>query len=115
MEKLFQIRMVNDKDWERFVFLPGQFVMLELPGYGEIPISFSSSPSIRSTIELCIRKAGKVTQALHKATRGAIVGLRGPFGTYFPMERMKENNILLIAGGLGLAPLRAPISFVIAG
>ena len=113
MEKLFQIRMVNDDDWKRFSFLPGQFVMLELPGYGEIPISFSSSPSIKSTIELCIRKAGKVTEALHKAKRGAIVGLRGPFGTYFPMEQMKGNNILLIAGGLGLAPLRAPISFVI--
>lgn len=113
MEKLFQIRMVNDDDWKRFSFLPGQFVMLELPGYGEIPISFSSSPSIKSTIELCIRRAGKVTEALHKAKRGAIVGLRGPFGTYFPMEQMKGNNILLIAGGLGLAPLRAPISFVI--
>jgi len=113
MEKLFQIRMVNDDDWQRFSFLPGQFVMLELPGYGEIPISFSSSPSIKSTIELCIRKAGKVTEALHKAKRGAIVGLRGPFGTYFPMEQMKGNNILLIAGGLGLAPLRAPISYVI--
>lgn len=113
MEKLFQIRMVNDDDWKRFSFLPGQFVMLELPGYGEIPISFSSSPSIKSTIELCIRRAGKVTEALHKSKRGAIVGLRGPFGTYFPMEQMKGNNILLIAGGLGLAPLRAPISFVI--
>ena len=87
--------------------------MLEAPGFGEIPISFSSSPSIKSTIELCIRKAGKVTQALHKAKRGAVVGLRGPFGTCFPMERMKGSNILLIAGGLGLAPLRAPISFVI--
>ncbi len=113
MEKLFQIRMKDPRDWERFSFLPGQFVMLELPGFGEIPISFSSSPSIKSTIELCIRKAGKVTQALHKAKRGAVVGLRGPFGTYFPMERMKGSNILLIAGGLGLAPLRAPISYVI--
>ena len=44
MEKLFQIRMVNAADWKRFSFLPGQFVMLEVPGYGEIPISFSSSP-----------------------------------------------------------------------
>jgi NAD(P)H-flavin reductase len=113
MEKLFQIRMVNPDDWERFSFLPGQFVMLEVPGYGEIPISFSSSPSIKSTIELCIRKAGKVTQALHNAKRGAIVGLRGPFGTYFPMKRMKGFNVLLIAGGLGLAPLRAPISYMI--
>jgi sulfhydrogenase subunit gamma (sulfur reductase) len=113
MEKLFQLRMVNEDDKNRFTFLPGQFVMLELPGYGEIPISISCSPTIKSIIELCIRKAGKVTEALHKAKRGAIVGIRGPFGTHFPMEQMKKNNVLLIAGGLGLAPLRAPMSYVI--
>lgn len=113
MEKLFQLRMVNADERNRFAFLPGQFLMVELPGYGEIPISISCSPSIKSSIELCIRKAGKVTQALHKARRGAIVGIRGPFGTHFPMEKMKKHNVLLIAGGLGLAPLRAPMSYVI--
>lgn len=113
MEKLFQIRMISRPDEERFSFLPGQFVMVELPGYGEVPISISCSSSIKSMIELCIRKAGKVTEALHRARRGALIGIRGPFGTHFPMETMKENNILLIAGGLGLAPLRAPISYVI--
>ncbi len=113
MEKLFQLRMIDDNDKQRFYFLPGQFVMVEVPGYGEIPISLSCSPSIKSTIELCIRKAGKVTGVLHKAKRGATVGIRGPFGTYFPMKQMKDNNVLLIAGGLGLAPLRSPISHVI--
>jgi NAD(P)H-flavin reductase len=113
MEKLFQLRMINEDDKNRFTFLPGQFVMLELPGYGEVPISISCSPSIKSIIELCIRKAGKVTEALHKAKRGAVVGIRGPFGTHFPMEKMKKNNVLLIAGGLGLAPLRAPMTYVI--
>ena len=113
MEKLFQIRIIDDKERERFTFLPGQFIMLEVPGYGEIPISISSSPSSKGYIELCIRKAGIVTGALHKAKRGAFVGLRGPFGTYFPLEKMKDHNILLIAGGLGLAPLRSPVLSVI--
>lgn len=113
MEKLFQLRLVSKEDQDRFTFLPGQFVMIELPGIGEVPISISCSPSIKSTIEFCIRKVGKVTQALHKAKRGALVGIRGPFGTFFPMERMKNHHILLIAGGLGLAPLRAPIQHVI--
>jgi len=97
----------------RFSFQPGQFVMLELPGYGEVPISISSSPAVHGQFELCIRKAGIVTGALHKAKRGAKVGIRGPFGTYFPMEKMKGHNVLLIAGGLGLAPLRAPVFHVI--
>jgi len=111
-EKLFHIRILDDNDRERFSFLPGQFVMLEVPGYGEVPISISSSISQKGFIELCIRKAGLVTSVLHKAQRGARVGIRGPFGSHFPMEQMKGHNILLIAGGLGLAPLRAPIFYV---
>jgi sulfhydrogenase subunit gamma (sulfur reductase) len=113
MEKLFQIRIIDDAERERFTFMPGQFLMLEVPGYGEIPVSISSSPSSKGFLELCIRKAGIVTAALHNAKRGAVVGIRGPFGTYFPMEKMKGQNILLIAGGLGLAPLRSPVLYVI--
>jgi NAD(P)H-flavin reductase len=113
MEKLFQIRIMDRDQRRRFSFQPGQFVMVELPGYGEVPISISSPPSVHGQFELCIRKAGIVTGALHRARRGARVGIRGPFGTYFPMEKMKAHNILLIAGGLGLAPLRAPVFHVI--
>ncbi|MBU0754725.1 MAG: FAD/NAD(P)-binding protein [Planctomycetes bacterium] len=113
MDKLFQIRLSDRDERERFSFQPGQFVMLSLPGYGEVPISISSAPSARGRLELCIRKAGTVTGALHKARRGAKVGIRGPFGTYFPMDKMKGHHILLIAGGLGLAPLRSPVFHVI--
>ncbi len=113
MEKLFQVRISNDVERERFSFLPGQFVMIEVPGYGEIPISISSSNSHRGFIELCIRKVGLVTEVLHKAKRGILIGLRGPFGTSFPMEEMRGKNVLLIAGGLGIAPLRSPIFHVI--
>ncbi len=112
MEKLFHIRIVDNVERERFTFLPGQFVMLEVPGYGEVPISISGSPTNKGYLELCIRKAGTVTSVLHQARRGARVGIRGPFGTSFPLEAMKGHNILLIAGGLGLAPLRSPIFHV---
>jgi sulfhydrogenase subunit gamma (sulfur reductase) len=111
-EKLFHLRILDPVERERFTFLPGQFVMVELPGYGEVPISISSSPSQKGQIELCIRKAGLVTGLLHAATPGARVGLRGPFGTHFPMGKMRGKTVLLIAGGLGLAPLRAPIFYV---
>ncbi len=109
MEKLFQVRILDDTERERFFFRPGQFVMIEVPGYGAIPISISSSSSHKGFIELCIRKAGRVTSILHKAKRGSVIGIRGPFGTHFPIEKMRGNNVMLIAGGLGLAPLRAPV------
>lgn len=108
-EKLFHVKICDPCERENLTFLPGQFVMLELPGCGEVPISISSSPSNREFIALCIRKVGKVTGMLHRLEPGAIVGIRGPFGTHFPMEKMVGYNVLLIAGGLGIAPLRAPI------
>jgi sulfhydrogenase subunit gamma (sulfur reductase) len=111
-EKLFELKILDPQEAKLFSFLPGQFVMLELPGFGEVPISISSSNSHRAHIGLCIRKVGKVTGMLHRAKQGSKVGIRGPFGTHFPMEQMVGHNILLIAGGLGLAPLRAPIYWV---
>lgn len=111
-EKLFHIRIVDQAERDAFHFLPGQFVMVVLPGYGEVPISISSSNSHRGHIELCIRKAGLVTEVLHKAAPGSRIGLRGPFGTSFPVDRMRGKDVLLIAGGLGLAPLRAPIFYI---
>lgn len=112
LEKLFHLRILDPAEREIFYFRPGQFVMLEVPGFGEVPISISSSSNNKEFIELCIRKAGRTTNILHRAQKGSRVGLRGPFGTSFPMEKMAGHNILLIAGGLGLAPLRAPVYWV---
>ncbi len=111
-EKLFHLKILDPAEREIFSFRPGQFLMLEVPGFGEFPISISSSSSNKEFIALCIRKVGRGTEVLHRARLGARVGIRGPFGTSFPMEEMIGHNILLIAGGLGLAPLRAPIFWV---
>jgi NAD(P)H-flavin reductase len=113
MEKLFHLKIIDPVEAKLFSFQPGQFVMLEVPGFGEIPVSISGSTAVKGRIGLCIRKVGKVTNMIHKAKIGAKVGIRGPFGTHFPMERMINHNVLLIAGGLGLAPLRAPIYWVV--
>jgi NAD(P)H-flavin reductase len=112
-EKLFHIRICDPNERRNFTFLPGQFVMLELPGCGEIAISISGSSSNREFIELCVRKVGKVTGMLHRLDEGAFVGIRGPFGTHFPMQEMVGSNVLLIAGGLGIAPLRSAIFWTI--
>lgn len=111
MENLYRIQIIDPEERKRFTFQPGQFLMLELPGIGESPFSISSPPSRHGDVELCIRKAGNLTNFLSKIGRGTHVGIRGPFGTSFPMEQMHGQNILLIAGGLGLAPLRSAIAY----
>jgi len=112
-EKLYQLRIIDPEARRDFSFRPGQFVMLELPGIGEAPFSISSSPLRHGDIELCIRAVGDLTNFLGRVPPGTVVGLSGPFGTSFPMERMENGDLLLIAGGLGLAPLRAPIFSVL--
>jgi sulfhydrogenase subunit gamma (sulfur reductase) len=93
---------------------PGQFVEVSLLGVGEAPISISSSPSrSNGTFELCVRRVGDVTNALHGLAPGAHLGVRGPFGNPFPITRMKGKDVLFAAGGLGLAPLRSLINEVL--
>ncbi len=113
MEKLYQIQLVDPVEREQFIFRPGQFVMLELPGIGEAPFSISSSPVRHGDLELCIRAVGNMTRFLDRVERGTRVGISGPFGTHFPVEKMEGEDILLIAGGLGIAPLRSPILAVL--
>lgn len=112
-EKLYQIQLIDAGERQRFTFKPGQFVMLELPGIGEAPFSISSSPIRHGDLELCIRAVGNMTNFLEKVPRGTRVGISGPFGTSFPVEKMYGQDIMLIAGGLGLVPLRAPIAAVL--
>lgn len=112
-EKLYQIQICDPVKRHNFQFKPGQFVMLELPGIGEGPFSISSSPIRRGDLELCIRGVGNMTNFLGRVSRGAIVGISGPFGTHFPVENMVNEDVILIAGGLGIVPLRSPIQTVL--
>ncbi len=112
-ERLYQVQLVDPKQRQQFTFRPGQFVMLEVPGIGEAPFSITSSPSRHGDIELCIRRVGNLTNFLARVERGIHVGIRGPFGTHFPVGRMAGADVLLIAGGLGIAALRSPILAVL--
>lgn len=109
--KTFVLAFV-DGDYNRsFSYLPGQFMMVSLPHCGEAPISFSSSPTRPGTIHLSIRRAGKLTNAIHELKSGGIIGLRGPYGRPFPMDHLKKKDLLFVAGGIGLAPLRSVINY----
>jgi NAD(P)H-flavin reductase len=98
---------INSKEIQKiYKFKPGQFNMLYIPGIGEAPVSISSAPSDKELIHT-IRVAGDVTTAISKLKPGEIIGVRGPFGTGWPMEEIEESFLLVIAGGLGIAPLRS--------
>ncbi len=110
MEKYFEIELPGG---ESLGHEPGQFVEVSLLGVGEAPISVSSSPTKRGSFELVVRKVGKFTGALHKLGAGDEVGIRGPFGKGFPVRILEGNDLLFVAGGLGVVPLRSLINYVI--
>lgn len=110
MEKLFDIRLKNGRELGH---QPGQFVEVSLFGIGEAPISVSSSPTKKGSFEIAVRAVGNVTKALHNLDRGATVGIRGPFGKGFPVAELKGKDILFVAGGIGLVPLRSLINYVL--
>lgn len=104
---LFTMRFVEEEMARSFRHRPGQFAMVSIPGTGEAPISISSSPSRPEVLEMCVRRVGRMTDALYRLKTNDILGIRGPYGNGFPIEEMRGNNLLLIAGGLGMAPLRS--------
>lgn len=86
---------------------PGQFVELSIPGYGEAPISINSTADEK--LRLTVRAVGNLTKAMHRMNVGDTAGIRGPFGRGWPMDDIKKEDVLIVAGGIGLAPLRAVI------
>jgi sulfite reductase subunit B len=109
-EKLFTLYLKGGHDLGHRA---GQFVGVSVFGIGEAPISVTSSPSRNGTFELCVREVGDVTGALHRMQPGSSVGIRGPFGNGFPVEKMRGKDLLFAPGGLGLPPLRSLINQVL--
>ena len=102
----FSDRAYNDA----FRYQPGQFMMVSMPHCGEAPISISSTPTRPGSIHLSVRRAGKLTTTMHGLKTGDAIGLRGPYGRPFPLVQLHDRNLLFVAGGIGLAPLRAVIN-----
>jgi NAD(P)H-flavin reductase len=95
-------------------FLPGQFNMLYVFGAGEVPISMSGDPANPGAMPHTVRAVGAVTRAMSRLKRGDELGLRGPFGAPWPVEEAAGKDVVIVAGGIGLAPLRPVIYRVLA-
>jgi NAD(P)H-flavin reductase len=105
----FELVLRDPNVAERYRFRPGQFNMLYLPGVGESAISMSGNPRDSSTLTHTVRLAGNVTHSLWQLHKGDELGLRGPFGSHWPIEQAHGQDLILVAGGLGLPPLRPAI------
>jgi len=90
-----------------FSFKTGQFIELVLEGIGEAPFTPSSSPLVKEQIEVTIMKAGFVTEKIHNLKEGAVMGIRGPYGRGYPLEKLYGKEVLVLGGGCGFAPIRS--------
>ena len=94
-------------------FSPGQILEVSLFGYGEIPIGLASSPTRGNSFEFVIRSVGRVSTALNKLQQGDVLYIRGPLGKGFDLDKLSGQNILIVAGGIGLCPTRSLIQYVL--
>jgi NAD(P)H-flavin reductase len=112
--RLFELRFEDPSLAAAFSYRPGQFVELSVLGVGEAPFSLPSSPTRRGTFELGIRRAGVLTGFLFDHIgEGDTVGIRGPLGNGFPTDQFAGSNLLLVAGGLGMVPLRGLLQYLV--
>jgi NAD(P)H-flavin reductase len=110
--KTFYMSLDNKELDKNFKIKSGQFIMCTIFGAGEFAVSLPPSPE-NDRFHLTVRKVGSVTNALHELKAGDKVGIRGPFGNGFPFEEIKGKNIIYVAGGIGLIPLRSSIVHVL--
>jgi len=101
------ITTVKLKPKELLSFETGQFIEMSVPGVGEAPFTPSSRPSVKDMMDITVMKVGKVTTKIHELKKGDIVGLRGPYGKGYPLNSFKGKEMLVLGGGVGLAPLRS--------
>ncbi|MBP1708443.1 MAG: 2-polyprenylphenol hydroxylase-like oxidoreductase, partial [Deltaproteobacteria bacterium] len=113
MLRTLELGFENEEDEKAFQFIPGQFCELSLFGKGEAPFGIASSPTEKGTLKFTINKAGVVTTALHQVEEGTPIGIRGPLGNGYPIERFEGKNILVIGGGFAFTTLRSLIVYLL--
>jgi sulfhydrogenase subunit gamma (sulfur reductase) len=110
---LFQVRAVDMGRALSLDYSPGQFMMISIPGIGEAPFSISSTPSRPGLLEFGIRKVGRITDSIFKLKENSVIGVRGPYGNGFPIDKMIGHNLIIVMGGLGAIPLRSLLLYAL--
>ncbi len=111
--KTFRVILDNPERMKNFTFMPGQVAQLSVFGTGESTFVINSPPTRMDYLQFSVMKTGEVTNQLHTLSVGDHVGVRGPLGNHFPVDYMKGKDIVFIAGGIGIAPLRTLILYAL--
>ena len=107
--RTFRLNFLNEDEGKNFQFQAGQFALYSVFGYGESTFCIASSPTRKDYVECTFRQAGRVTNALSELNVGDTIGFRGPYGNVFPIEEWEGKNLVFVAGGIALPPLRCVI------
>jgi len=107
--RTFRLNFLNEDEGKNFKFQAGQFALYSAFGYGESTFCIASSPTRKDYVECTFRQAGRVTNALSELNAGDTIGFRGPYGNVFPIEEWEGKNLVFVAGGIALPPLRSVI------
>lgn len=110
--KTFELAFLKEEDQQAFSYLPGQFAEFSLFGKGEAPFGIASSPS-EPNLKFSVNKTGVVTLAMHQLEAGEIVGLRGPLGGSYPLDKMKGKDLVIVTGGFAFTTLRSLVKYIL--
>lgn len=111
--KTFELAFDDPKMMESFQYRCGQFAEISVFGAGECPIGIASSPMEEGFLQFTVKKVGVVTTALHNSEEGQMIGVRGPYGNGFPIEKMQGRNVVIVGGGFAFTTLRSLINYIL--
>jgi sulfhydrogenase subunit gamma (sulfur reductase) len=111
--KSFELSFVNKEDEEKFQYLPGPFAEISIPGKGEAPFGLASSPTEKGLLKFSINRTGLFTEAIHSLEEGDIIGVRGPLGNNYPIEKFENKNVVIVSGGFAFTTLRSLTKYMI--
>ena len=111
--KTYKFVFLDPEDEQRFSYHSGQFGELSIAGKGEIPIGIASSPTEKGYVMFTVNKVGLVSSYLHNMKEGEVMGVRGPLGNWYPLEKMEGKNLVIVAGGFAFTTLRSTIIYLI--
>ena len=111
--KTFELAFDDPEAMGNFQYRCGQFAEISVFGAGECPIGIASSPMERDSIQFTVKKVGVVTTALHNSEEGQMIGVRGPYGNGFPLEKIQGRNVVIVGGGFAFTTLRSLINYIL--